>query len=440
MLAMQPGHAVPGLSAFNGVRPVLRRLMPAFAALVVAVLCLAVSGAALAQSRAQVYTQDGVAVDETAGNANAAREKALAVGQRKALDMLLRGMTDPRDHGRLPQPSDDQLLRLVRSIDVANEAVAPQRYRATLTVRFDAEGVRGLLRNAGIAFAAADQGLSLVVPVIRTDGSIYWDDGWWRAAWEQAVGRGGLIPMLVPLGDFADRQALPADGASLADDVAKGELAKRYDAEGVWVAEAQVTGSQLQGRMTAADGSVYTANGQIAGDGGVAAAAEAVVAQLLDQARSGWRAANIVDYSRRERLDAVVRFANLSVWAEIRRRLTALAMIEKVEETLLSNVGAEITIRYYGDREGLQAALTRQNLALVPLGVDWELIDRIRNPDAAVQPVPPQNSGLAPYGGVAPTTTSTSPAAAPATNTGAPAAGTSRQGGSVPPRTVGTGG
>ncbi|MAM74889.1 MAG: hypothetical protein CMO29_13905, partial [Tistrella sp.] len=69
--------------------------MPAFAALVVAVLCLAASGAALAQSRAQVYTQDGVAVDETAGNANAAREKALAVGQRKALDMLLRGMTDP---------------------------------------------------------------------------------------------------------------------------------------------------------------------------------------------------------------------------------------------------------------------------------------------------------------------------------------------------------
>lgn len=401
---------------------------------------------ALAQGRNnEIYTQDGVAVDETAANANAAREKALDVGQSRALDRLLRGMTDPRDHDRLPRPSHEQLLRLVRSIDVANEAVAPQRYRATLTVRFDAEGVRGLLRNAGIAFAAADKGLSLVVPVLRYDGGSFWDDGWWRGAWETAVGRGGLIPMLVPLGDLADRQALPADGAALSDPAAQDALAARYDAEAVWIAEGRVAGGQLEGRLTGTDGTVLTAAAPVAGDGGEAAAADTVVTQLLDQARSGWRATNLVDYSRRDSLDAVVRFGNLSVWAEIRRRLAALAMIEKVEERLLSNRGAEISIRYYGDRDGLQAALTRQNLALMPLGTDWELVDRIRNPVGA--------SGM-PVGSVAPgaaTPASVAPGGQPAAETGRGLpvgavtgqtlpAGQAAPIGSVPPRATGSGG
>src|SRR3990167_2989805 len=70
-----------------------------FAAVVSAILC-ALAGPA---SASVVFDVTGVAVDVTADTAAAARERAIAEGERAAFRRLLERLTLRSDHSRLPE-------------------------------------------------------------------------------------------------------------------------------------------------------------------------------------------------------------------------------------------------------------------------------------------------------------------------------------------------
>lgn len=100
---------------------------------------------ALAQD--DTWTVRGVTVDVAGPDAVAARDRALADGTRQAWEQLLGRITTPERAGPLRTLTDPELESLTQSVEINDERVAPNRYRATLTVIFSADRVR--LRMAG---------------------------------------------------------------------------------------------------------------------------------------------------------------------------------------------------------------------------------------------------------------------------------------------------
>ena len=83
-----------------------------------------------------LFTVSSLAVDSTEDDANAARRRALAEGQERALKLLLEKITLDSDHSRLPVIRQPEVGNFVQGFEIANERRSERRYIADLTVRF----------------------------------------------------------------------------------------------------------------------------------------------------------------------------------------------------------------------------------------------------------------------------------------------------------------
>ena len=109
-----------------------------------ALLVVLLAGLALAGRAADIYRILGIEVDDEAESAVAARERAIAAGQRDGLVRLMQRLTSPEDHGRLP--AVDGHRRSSRSSPATRSRAsgsAPTRYLATLNVSYVAGGGAG---------------------------------------------------------------------------------------------------------------------------------------------------------------------------------------------------------------------------------------------------------------------------------------------------------
>lgn len=112
-----------------------------------AVACLVpAAGPALAQG--DQWTVRGVVVDVSGPDAVAARDRALAEATRRAWDELLTRIASPDRAAPLRTLPVPEIELLTDGVEIDDEAVAPNRYRATLSVSFNAGRVRTRLAGA----------------------------------------------------------------------------------------------------------------------------------------------------------------------------------------------------------------------------------------------------------------------------------------------------
>src|SRR5918911_4160157 len=151
-------------------------------ALLLAGIGLASPGPAAAA--VDIFRVAGIPVDATAANAVAAREQAIASGEREGLRQLLRRLTLPEDEARLPRTEGLKTDDYVQSYEIAQEKLGPTRYIATLNVSYVPEQVRALLSGANVPFLDRAPAPVLILPVLETDRGpdIWGDSNPWRAA------------------------------------------------------------------------------------------------------------------------------------------------------------------------------------------------------------------------------------------------------------------
>ena len=352
-----------------------------------------------------VFTVADVPIDAEAASAAAARDLAIAAGQRTALDILLRRLTVAGT--LLPMPDADSIGTMVAGFSIDRELVSTTRYRASLTVDFDPPAVRRLLRDGGIAYAETLSKPVLIVAVLRNPGGVLlWDDdNLWRQAWEENPPHGGLVPLLLPLGDVIDLGTVDAEQALASDAEALAALAGLYGTSEVMVAVAGVSGSVIAAKPNApaaprgesthgetpATGLPLTLSlRRIAGEGGRAVewtligregeslpmlferGIDRVIASLEDT----WKAANLIHYEQERVLMATVPITSLGAWVSIQRQLSSLAAVESVSIDSLSRHEARLTIDYHGTADQLRLALEQADLVLAPATGGWTLKPR----------------------------------------------------------------
>ena len=392
---------------------------------VLALVLLLACGTARAES---VFTIAHVPIDAEAASAAEARELAIAAGQRAALETLLRRLTVAGT--ALPAPAEGSIAAMVAGFAIDRELVSTTRYRASLTVDFDPAEVRRLLRESGVAYAETVSKPVLVVAVQRDPGGILlWEDGnRWRRAWEERPPHGGLVPILLPLGDVIDLGTVDAARALASSADALTALAALYGTSEVAVAVAGLSGSAavakpaapatpgvenddgdapaagraltLSLRRVAADGNRAVQKTLIGREGESERAllkrgTDRVVTLLEDD----WKTANLIRYGEQRMLQATVPIASLGEWVSIQRRLAALAMVASVEIDSFSLREGRLTLRYHGTEDQLRLALDQSDLALSPEADEWVLHPRAERPEPVAPDAPAPESPSAPVPG-----------------------------------------
>ncbi len=391
---------------------------------------LGAAPAARAAADETVFRVDGVAVDVSADDAETARARALLDGQRKAFARLVARIVPAAAAGRLPRLDDDALTRLVKGFEVADERVAPKRYIATLSFRFDGPAVSALLRANQVPFALTRARPLLVLPLYRTDqGLLLWeDDNAWRLAWSRLAPNDALIDVMAPLGELADITAIDAEQAAAGDREALDRIAARYDAGDVAVAIAEadrdslvetprvrVTVYRYRNDTVSVGGGTYAGEAWEALDDVLGRAAE----ETRRQIEEAWKEANLLRFDQVRNIEVDVIFDNLAQWLDIRRRIESAAVVRRAQVTALATRFARVAIEFLGDDDQLIDTLAAMNLALRREADLWMLRERgapgaDETPAAEAAP-----AGTAGDAGTGETPSAPEPAPAPAPTNGA---------------------
>jgi len=347
----------------------------ATAGLILAVLVWVMATAGLVRAD-PLYTVSGVEVDVTDSDASSAKLKAISEAQVEAFAILLDRIGGGEAAARLQHLGPSEIGRMMDSLSIEEERTGPGRYIARLTIRFLPDMVRAAMAGADIAFTEERAPAVVVVPVwMGPGGPEVWADNPWRAAWLLLNAQDSLVPLVVPLGDLTDSQALTAAQALDGDRAGLEALRQRYSADAVIVAVA----APLDDKTVRATLIGETAMGAIdfdrtytAQDGGVAAAAGQAVREFHSALLAEWRASRPqVARVEVQSLRVAVPLSSLEQWNDLRGRLVATPGVAGVDLSSLSGQGAVVRLSFSVPIPDLQAELAQRRLDLALRGDVW---------------------------------------------------------------------
>ena len=370
-------------------------------------LCLLILGRAapLEAQVAGVYDVLGVRVDVTAESAAAAQQEAIARAQQQALVILMERIVPQAERARLPALDNARARDLLRDFRVVQENRSDVRYIATMDVRFNPEKVRSLLRSIPVGFAETQSKPLVVLPLYNGgSGAILWSDSNpWLRAWAARPGPGGLVPLIVPLGDLSDLVAIDAAKTASGDQQAFAAVAANHGAGDVLVTRVRPDNPANPQRLSV---QAYRGSGQgqtielsVGREGSepVDALYARAAARVDDALQENWKRNNVINFDQRSRLAAAVEVYDLNQWAQVMSRLKRVNLVEATVMQRMTRQEARLMLDYYGAPERLATALGQQDLVLVGAPqIGWKIgraedAQRIGQPDwrpamPAVQP------------------------------------------------------
>jgi hypothetical protein len=357
----------------------------------------------------QVFTVRDVAVDETAGDAQEARQIALRNAEVIAWNRLIDSMAGV-NASQVGQPDGQTLQSMVQSLEFADEKITTGRYRALVTVRFRSDAVLGWLESSGVAHASAPTPTLLVLPVLDTgDGHVLWLEGGnpWLTAWQLDRSPGHVVPVVAPVADLDDLLAIDEAGAVSGDWSAMQSLISRYRADGVLVAIASSNGETFEQTLTwyegpngtnvpvnrpepvaqvdstattTSDGTVVISTAPVEGAGAYAGGPvsagdyAAGVVQARVSLDNFWSVATTAPTGPEAVMVAEIPIRSLSEWVEIRNLLARPAVLNQSLPLVVGVDRVRILLRYFGTFEQLRTGLRQVGLNLTAQGNTWLIV------------------------------------------------------------------
>ncbi|MDR3438445.1 DUF2066 domain-containing protein [Telmatospirillum sp.] len=346
-----------------------------------AALAVFLPGPLFAQS-VDPFTVRNVQVDISADNVSVARDRALADGQRQALDLLLQRLTAPADWSRLPKLSGSDIDNAVLDVGIDHEKRSTVRYLATLSVRFKPDAIRRLLRGANIAYAEWRGRPVAVLPVFQADGTPQLSEpaNPWREAWRGGAAQ-GIVPMIVPTAEQLDGVTTAQQAASAGPEVLAA-VAQRFNTQDVLVAVA--TQQRLDGGKVKVD-VVLTGTGPIGGglagtrsyDGQAGETLDMVLRRAVEDvaktANDNWKGGNLLQFDHQASLAVMVPISGFEDWLAVRDRLTRSTPVRSYEVAAISRSEAALVLHYVGEQPQLEQVFAQNGLALSWASDHWIL-------------------------------------------------------------------
>jgi hypothetical protein len=348
---------------------------------------LAVLGGALMPAHAKapsVYTVSKVAVTADAGDAVAAKEKALAQAQQMALRELFKRMTARSVHARLPVLDDAMVERMVDGFAVRRESNSATRYIASLDFNFEPNAVRDILNRFGIPYTDQQAPQTMLIPFLIQGGAERTGSGNpWFEAFNGVDTENGLAPIKLSPAKANLTAAMLGDLSASSRSILE-TLSYQYRSENLVLAVADVDAQATQFRLRligrdavggfGIDRSFRIFDGDVDYTAGIAAKVASKVIEgrwKMTRLASQGALSGPVDI---ETLTLVAQFSGLKAWQAMRQRLQKVPGVQNLDVRGLNARGANLTIDFPGGIERLALAAQSQGLAVQQQGGQWVLL------------------------------------------------------------------
>ena len=362
------------------------------------------------------FTVGNYPVEARAKDAVAAKEQAIAEGQRAAFQSLLKRLVPVATHPRLRRLTNIKASDYLDGVRVRQERNSTTEYIANLDFGFRPDSVRALLAREGLPYVEAQAAPIVIVPFWRpqaTGGAAsVIDEVRGAQAWSEAWKSLDLEHALTPAKLESPRKEIHADTVkklAAGDTSVLRILTGEYKSERVVAVimepdgaskrlNVTVIGDDAVGnivlrrayRLDRAD-ATYTIELAAVIALGVLEGRWKTVSQKRGPSDSSWSSAGAEARGSEPRGDdpaaatpgqvasngdgvqLSVEFRGMGEWQDLSRRLGQVPGVQDIDVAGLSARSARIALRYPGGPEQLATAVGQQGLALRQVGGSWIL-------------------------------------------------------------------
>ena len=345
---------------------------------------LMLAPAAAGPVETSIFAVQGVDADVTGADATAARNQALMDVQVKAFFVLVERLGSPEIAVSLKDTKPEQIAPYLKSLSIEEESSAPGRYIGKFTVRFLPDRMQKLLAGYGVNLPANQAKPMLVLPVWKGGATPQiWEENPWRKAWLDLRAEQSLVPIIIPLGDLEDTEAITAEEVLAQDPLKLEAIRRRYGAKTVLVAIAEpAEGNGVRAVMNGESqlgqivfDKVYTAD-EATLETSAALAARRFHTAMIErykqiQAKVAAQAKVASQDQASQSVPVAVPFSGPSEWNGLRSRILATPNVIGVDVSTLSTEGAVIRLMFTSDIDTLQSSMAGAGLSLSQIGGTW---------------------------------------------------------------------
>ncbi len=338
----------------------------------------------LAQSSvvmAQALVNSEVNVDISGKDPADARAQAMAKAEVDGLVALLERLGPPGQAKDIMATVDaKKITTMVKGTQIVDEKITANRYRARLLVSFDGDEISKLIASINApdvaTTAPATVGSFLVIPAIEINTQkLLWEDGnLWKKIWNEVALEVTAGDVLVPYGDTTDAVNLTYEGMLTANYQSLSSFAIRYGVsdivllQGRYTARPDMVLTVTKRRVGRQDSSVsvrtYRADPQETRDILFARAARDVIAELQDKKTDETNNTASVRGGDRQKIMMLASISTMRSWTELRKKLTALPMVDRVDTLAVSARQVDVMVQYRGSEESFTNAIIRKSIRL----------------------------------------------------------------------------
>ncbi|MDX2073097.1 MAG: DUF2066 domain-containing protein [Alphaproteobacteria bacterium] len=336
------------------------------------------SGAAHA---GEAIVNSEVNVDVISKDPSAARSEAMAKAEIDGLRSLLERLGPPDQAKDIMNTLDSkQITSMVKSTQIVDEKISGNRYQAKLLVSFDGDAISKVMSGISSTdpkeFVPASVGSFLIIPALEFNNQkLLWEESnLWKTVWNQVALEVTTGDVLVPYGDQTDAAGLTYDTMMTADFQSLAAYALRYGVsdvvllQGKFTVRPEMVLSVVVRRVGRQDDSVtvhtYRADPQETRDLLFARAARDIIAELQERKVDETANKQAVRGGDRKKIMMLASISTMSSWTELRKKLSELPMVDRVETLAVSARQVDISVLYRGSEESFTNAIKSKSIRL----------------------------------------------------------------------------
>ncbi len=330
---------------------------------------------------AQALVNSEVSVDISGKDPADARAQAMAKAEADGLVGLLERLGPPGQAKDIMSTLDaKKITTMVKGTQIVDEKITANRYRAKLLVSFDGNEISKLLSNTTapdvVTTAPATVGSFLVIPALEINNQkLLWEEGnLWKKIWNEVALEVTAGDVLVPYGDTTDAVSLSYEGMLTANYQSLSSFAIRYGVsdivllQGRYTARPDMVLTVTKRRVGRQDSSVsvrtYRADPQETRDILFARAARDIIAELQEKKTDESNNTASVRGGDRQKIMMLASISTMRSWTELRKKLTSLPMVDRVDTLAGSARQVDVMVYYRGSEESFTNAIVRKSIRL----------------------------------------------------------------------------
>lgn len=323
-----------------------------------------------------------VTIDIPSQDPVSARQSAISKGEVNGLISLLERLGSPAQAKDIMSTLDaKKISAIVKGVQIVDEKISADRYRARLVVSFDGDGISEIISSVNSPEAKeilpASINAFLIIPGLEMGNqSMLWEEeNLFRSAWNNVALEVSSGDVIVPYGDNTDASVLSYESMMTADFQALSSFAVRYGASNIVLLQAKYTSrpdmmlsvvERIVGRQdTSVNVHTYRADPQETRDVLFLRAARDIISGLRGKKEEEMANARAVRGGDRKKIMMLASITTMASWTDLRKKFTSLPMVDKVETLAISARQVDMVVSYRGSEESFTNALAAQSIRLL---------------------------------------------------------------------------